>query len=310
MRLICPDCGGELETNGKAAHCPSHGGQYEVLFDREAESRMRTAERELPEEETCCVEHPRQSAVADCATCGKALCVVCTFDVRGRHYCSDCAVAGAQAAPPPSAPVLYEPPTILSPITSKQCPMCSTVNAPNAGQCAGCGRLFGIFDPPPAPAYVSAPPSGLKCAQHPESPVASQCRGCSSGMCVACDFVVAGGIHFCPDCIDNAGDDEMSPRRKKFVVISLLLAIYCTIMFFLLLSGALYSAFGGTPSSARFLGVFAMYGIYVPAIIGAGLGWSAHEPHLKNTTLLWTVAGWNATLVTVIVVVEAVYRLK
>lgn len=337
MELICPDCRGELQVGPRrSAHCPLHGGQYEVLFDREVESMTRTAERPAAMEGKTCEAHPRQSAVADCARCGKALCAVCSFDVAGRHYCSDCALSGAQARPAPvsrpvpvpvpvpvlvpeftpaplpppepaqsqtyvpaiataaPAPVAYEPPTLFSPVTSRECPMCATQNAPTAVHCAGCGRQFGLFDAAPPPRRSSVP-VGLMCAQHLESQAVAQCRACSAGLCVTCDFQLPGGVHVCPECIDKAGDEEVSPRRKRLMVWSLVVVVYTTVMMALLITGALHRALAGDGGTAV-VEATAGYGIFMPAIVGTALAFGAFDRRLRNTPLIWTSVIWNSVI--------------
>src|SRR5215212_7048337 len=184
MELICPDCRGELQEAGsRTAHCPLHGGTYEVLFDRQGESTVVNPVEHVIENKPCDA-HPRQSAVADCASCGKALCGLCSFDVAGRHYCSDCAVSGVQtaAAEPPPRPVLSTP-------------------------FGGADSLTGYSTAYSTPAVAPPPrrriPEGLKCTQHLDADAVAECRGCSNGVCATCDFEMPGGVHFCPACIDN-----------------------------------------------------------------------------------------------------------
>lgn len=91
MDLICPSCRGSLQlTPANGAVCPLHGGRYEVLFDRFAT----TAPALVPTDQKCDA-HPAQPAIADCATCGKHLCALCSFELHGANYCSDCGVTNA-----------------------------------------------------------------------------------------------------------------------------------------------------------------------------------------------------------------------
>jgi hypothetical protein len=245
------------------ASCPLHGGVYDILFDREGESVVKTAER--PEDGKTCQVHPSQAAVADCTACGKTLCGICSFDHAGRHYCSDCAVNGVRAElPSPSAPAL--PPA--APIE-------------------------------PSARRRSAVPLGMKCAQHVEVDAVEQCRGCGNGVCETCNFEMPGGLHFCPACVDNAGSEEISPKRKKLVIAAIALAAYCTFMYFFMITGALYRAFG-KPTDLQTFGCAVMLLIYAPSILGTAFAATARDRRLRNTTMIWIALVWNLVILVVL----------
>ncbi|HWW60441.1 MAG TPA: hypothetical protein VN181_03645 [Thermoanaerobaculia bacterium] len=279
MTLICPDCRGELQqpAGSRTAQCPLHGGTYEVLFDRAGESSaVKPVERVV--EGKACDAHPRQRAVADCASCGKALCGLCSFDVAGRHYCSDCAVSGAQAPPPPPPPR----PVLSTPFNSAD-------------------SLTGYAAPPPLeqPRFTPTVTPGLKCSQHLDVDAVAECRGCSSGVCATCDFEMPGGVHFCPACIDNAGSEEISPKRKKLAVVALVIAAYVTFMFFFMLTGAFYRAMG-SPKDLQVLGCFVLLIVYAPSIVGTALASNAFKRRFRNTPVIWIALVWNVVVLAVL----------
>jgi hypothetical protein len=108
MDLVCPECRGDLAVTSVGwAVCAQHGGRYEVLFDRyAAPAAAEPAPEAVPAPplpaDAMCVEHPRHAAVGACPACAKNLCALCSFDVNGRSFCSDCAMAEANM--PASAP--------------------------------------------------------------------------------------------------------------------------------------------------------------------------------------------------------------
>lgn len=264
MELVCPDCRGELQiANGRVASCPLHGGVYDILFDREGESVMNTPER--PEDGKTCQAHPGQAAVADCTACGKTLCGICSFDHGGRHYCGDCAVSGVRAALPPPSESALPPAAPIEPSARRR----------------------------------SAVPLGLKCAQHSEVDAIAQCRGCSNGVCETCNFEMPGGLHFCPACVDNAGSEEISPKRKKLAIAGIVLAAYCTLMYVFMITGALYRAFG-SPTDLQALGCVIMLVLYAPSIVGTSLAVTARDRRLRNTTMIWIGLVWNVVILTVL----------
>jgi hypothetical protein len=303
MELVCPDCRGELQiSNGRMASCPLHGGAYEILFDREGESVRKTAER--PEDGKTCEAHPRQAAVADCTACGKTLCGICSFDVGDRHYCGDCAVNGANAAPsalpeasPPAAPA-GQPDALEIAAGNKECPMCGLREAATARTCASCGHVYGLLNLSPGPRRRSVP-VGLKCPQHLEVDAIEQCRGCSNGVCATCDFEMPGGLHFCPACVDNAGSEEISPKRKKLAIAAIVLAAYCTGMYLFMITGALYRALG-SPTDVQTLGCMVMLLLYAPSVLGTAFAATARDRRLRNTTMIWIALVWNVVIITVL----------
>ena len=136
MELICPDCRGTLEMQSVVwAVCAQHGGRYQVLFDRYALPRKTApGTQAIPQPEgAVCAAHPKQAAVSGCGTCGKSLCSLCSFEVAGRVYCSDC--AAGQAGGATTAAVLRRAPANLG-----QC--ADHVDVPAVARCKLCAKTI------------------------------------------------------------------------------------------------------------------------------------------------------------------------
>lgn len=221
-----------------------------------------------------CNVHPRQISVADCASCGTHLCALCSFDLKGKSYCSDCAVAAAGQA------------------GLKVCPECGLSIRSSVMRC-DCGHDFGLLN-------LSAPPrrdvvSSGKCVDHPEVDAVVRCRLCGKSICSTCDFAMPGGVHVCPSCIESQSTEDVSPKRKKHTYIALALASWATILMALLFGGAFNSLFtpdaGGKAADLLITNV-----ILWPLLIGTGLSIGALDKRLKNTGLMKGVAWWNGIL--------------
>ena len=110
MNLICPECLGALVTeDGKTARCPTHGGQFEILFLRDVpaqsaivpptvvaagfESAAAVPPATPPAIATMhCVQHPSVPATQQCTSCGAYMCNTCDFALEGGiHLCPACA---------------------------------------------------------------------------------------------------------------------------------------------------------------------------------------------------------------------------
>jgi hypothetical protein len=100
MELLCPECRALLEVSGRKAVCRTHGGDYELLFDREAESMRRTPAAQAAPPDTFCANHANVGADYVCPSCAKPVCSVCSLEMYGTQYCSDCAAQRASEGPP------------------------------------------------------------------------------------------------------------------------------------------------------------------------------------------------------------------
>ncbi|MGZ4777927.1 MAG: hypothetical protein ACXVIJ_05440 [Thermoanaerobaculia bacterium] len=126
-------------------------------------------------------------------------------------------------------------------------------------------------------------------------PVVARCRLCAKAVCATCDFAMPGGVHLCPSCIESQSTEEISPKRKRQSFVALALAIWSTILFAILLSGAFNSLF--TRDAGGKLADLAITNLILwPLLIGTALSIGALDKKLKNTGLMKAVAWWNGIL--------------
>lgn len=114
MELICPECLGALvpQPDG-SARCQTHGGQYQVLFLRQAPApppppppteEASDTPPYVPTVGAVCYQHSTVAAVFACRCCGKAICTTCAFrEEFGTSLCPDCMANRSSYAPPPAS---------------------------------------------------------------------------------------------------------------------------------------------------------------------------------------------------------------
>lgn len=213
-----------------------------------------------------CKQHPARAAVATCPKCATPVCTTCSFDVYGTAYCGDCAIAEANA-----------------------------VNAarPARGDFSASGGILNLSG-----AAQAAPREreGLgKCLQHPEVDGVASCKLCWKAACATCDFSFPGDVHLCPLCVETQSSADVSPRRRKLSNWALVCAVWSTIFFVLLLSGAFASYFTD-PDTARIADLVVTNAILWPLLAGTGLSLSALDPKLRSTGLMKAAAWWNCVV--------------
>lgn len=119
MNPVCPQCAGELVPSGPGTvTCPLHGGEYLAPAASIPVSvppppplpAQQSSFAPLMESEAC-FKHPDVLATGRCASCGTALCNLCTIsDSRGMKYCPTCYSRKLSAtAPPPRIPMNRPP---------------------------------------------------------------------------------------------------------------------------------------------------------------------------------------------------------
>lgn len=147
------------------------------------------------------------------------------------------------------------------------------------------------------------------CTQHSDSNAVALCRACNNGVCATCDFLMPNGLHFCPACIDKAGDEEVSPKRRNLAIGAIVLAAWSTLLYPFTISGSLYRALG-SPTDAQSFGCAVLFFLYGPSVIGTALAASAFDKRFRNTTLIWTARIWNFVLLAVLIVQYVVWTVS
>lgn len=214
----------------------------------------------LPQTMLACAQHPGVAAVQRCEACGGAICAMCDFAIPRRSSNSMLQLSSSMHL----------------------CP-----------NCAARGRGPAPSGIPVSP--VLPLPGGVMCAQHPGVAAVRRCAMCSKAMCQTCDFQLPGHFHICPDCASKPQTD-MSPKRKRNLIISFVLAAWSTLGVAVLLSGALAGTVH-SKSELEALGVAINLLIFAPAIAGTALGFACHDRKLSNPPAIWVAAGWNGLIV-------------
>lgn len=254
MEMLCPDCMGPMVAmDGQSARCTLHGGEFRVLLSRFEISP-------LPE------AVPPDSELTHTLTAG-SVCVQHP-NVAAAYACTVC---GA--------------------------PVCATCAFSETGGRQLCPQCMGraVAARPTGQMRVGSGPSapdGARCVQHPHVQAVYQCKVCGAFTCATCDFALPGGIHVCPACAASP-QTNLSPRRKKLLIGSYVLAVWTTIAGGLLMSG-IFAEIGKTKEGEAMLGVIFSLALLVPSIIGTSLGFSAKERRLPNPTAVWIAVIWNS----------------
>jgi len=223
-----------------------------------------------------CPRHPETEAPYVCARCGSTACVHCCYTLDDGSIC--CAACLEPAPEPEPAPAV---PPVLPPMP-----------APSGGK-------IRLKTSPPATAAHEAPasvaPPGAGCVQHPEVFPVAFCKICGKGSCEVCDFVFPGGLHYCPVCVVG-GKKGLTPRRKKFLIASFVLAGFATVSLIasLVILGLMGEAEikGGVGALAD----IALVGlVLIPSIVGTALSASCFQ---KGNTpwSVWAAMVWNFLL--------------
>jgi hypothetical protein len=267
-----------------------------------------------------CEVHPEVAATFCCNDCGRTFCDTCGFTEEGGNIvCTECM---ARRMPPPVVPSADAGLLSVSPELARQMaerrdeellamfasPDDWTPDALNAAKAELQQRNVAIPSPedsiPPPIPEAPRVRAGTMCAQHPEVQAAEQCRCCGGFMCPTCDFSFPDDIHLCPTCASKS-DDSLSPRRKKFMVWSFVLAAWSTVGMTCLVSGAT-SGMVRSKEDQEVLGWVLLIFVLGPAVTGLSLGLSAKRKQVGNPAWLWIAIVWNAILVASFVVLMVI----
>lgn len=96
MERLCPECLGTLEIHDSGvAHCTVHGGDYKILFWREAPPVISSVPATIAAGGIC-ANHPNLPAAFVCRRCGAPICDLCAFPQDdGSRRCPACATIHA-----------------------------------------------------------------------------------------------------------------------------------------------------------------------------------------------------------------------
>ncbi len=156
----------------------------------------------------------------------------------------------------------------------------------------------------PARALESHEQDGVQILRHNMA----RCARCATWSCATCDFAFPGDIHLCPRCATEP-PATLSPRRKQLVIWSYVLAGFATLVLGLLMAGALGRP-GDGHTDAQALGLVYSVFIFLPALVGLGLSFSARERRLPNPPVLWGTLIWNVALCSLLTLLSIVGILR
>ncbi len=146
----------------------------------------------------------------------------------------------------------------------------------------------------PTPTLEQPPLAGVMCGQHPQVVASHRCKVCGTSVCATCDFTFAGDVHLCPKCA-AAPRQVLTPRRRKLLVGAYALAGWCTLGMVAMFSGVFADKFH-TEAEQELLGVVLSLVVFVPAMVGTGLGVGAFDRRLGNPLAVWVAGIWNGII--------------
>ena len=272
MEPLCPQCRAPLVVEG-ANHllCPAHHASFELLYAR-APLRMSTPLSGSPPvasgppggTEGARAGGPAGAAYGPChihpQTPGDFECAGCHV-----RLCATCVFQAKDGR--------------------FLCPKCIQDEA--------AGLSFTWAGPALAP---QALPGGVMCQQHPTVAAVVRCTRCTAPLCPTCDFAYPGGTHFCPSCATSARPG-LSKRRRRLVIGALALAAWATCGLVLLLSGVFAEMIESEGEDV--VGAILSFLIFVPTLIGVGLGLGSLDRRLGNPLIVWVGAIWNGVLLAI-----------
>ena len=266
-----------------------------------------------------CTVHSNVVATFCCNDCGKTFCDTCKFDAEnGTMLCTECMT---RRVPPPVAPPLDSSPQTINPVLARQMteksdqellamldsPADWTQEALDMAKAEVKNRNITVETPensslPPLKTFQVR--EGVMCEQHPQVKATQQCLYCGGYMCPTCDFSFPNEVHLCPKCASKS-EDGLSPRRKKLLIWSFVLAAWTTIGMTCLVSGA-FSGFATSKDDLAALGYALLLFVLAPGITGLALGVSAKHARLGNPPSIWIAITWNAILVASFIILDVI----
>lgn len=154
---------------------------------------------------------------------------------------------------------------------------------------------------PPAPVAAGGPPA-RPCAFHASNPATATCHMCGLPVCPTCAFVFPTGLCCCPACATKP--PEVSGKRKTLMVWAYILAVWSVAAFVGIILFAAGSATSRSEEEA--LGVMISLLVFVPSLVGVGLGFSAIERRGTNSMWMWGAVVLNCIVLAVFILLSIV----
>lgn len=113
-------------------------------------------------------------------------------------------------------------------------------------------------------------------------------------MCDTCKFDLPGGFVLCPHCATTP-KTTLSPKRKKMLVASYALAVWCTIVMAAMFGGV-FRGMAEDKAGEAAIGVLLSFLLLGPSIVGLALGIGVMDRRLNNTMAMWIAVAWNGLI--------------
>lgn len=211
-------------------------------------------------------------------------------------------VEGAACAQHPSVAAVHACTSCGTPI----CAVCDFEQADGSHWCPDCAHRAAAN--PSVLMPQAQMPAGVHCVQHPHLQATSQCKVCGAFMCSTCVFDLPGGMKLCPTCATTP-QTALSPKRKKMLIGSFALAVWCTLVMVALFAG-MFKSMVTTKDDEQALGFVLMLILIVPSIVGLALGMSSMDRRLPNTIAMWIATVWNGLILGAFILLMIVGLMK
>lgn len=171
--------------------------------------------------------------------------------------------------------------------------VCASCGTPLCGTCAfpadgGQSLCVNCIGQPRTPGYGPVV-VGAKCINHPAVDAVARCTSCSAPVCRTCDFVFDGDLHVCPNCATRT-EAPLSPKRRKNLIISFVLAGVATLSTFVFFVAAVAVT---DEAALEAMGAMLMFLGFGPSAIGMGLGLAVRDRRLSTPPVAWVAIVWN-----------------
>jgi hypothetical protein len=157
--------------------------------------------------------------------------------------------------------------------------------------------------PPALPQQQPPAEAGPRCAQHSTVPALYQCDSCGAFICATCVFDADGGGHVCPTCATRPRD-KIGSKRKQSMIWGYVLAVVATLSIVGLRSGVI-SYMASTPQDFNEIALLFSFGTLIPSVAGLAVSFGALDRRLQNPFALKFVAGWNAVILAIYILLVA-----
>jgi hypothetical protein len=203
-------------------------------------------------------------------------------------------------------------PSVLASYACSDCgtPVCDTCvfnETDGSHVCPDCAGRRVAYGPPQSKIKVALA-DGLRCVQHLHIQATAQCKTCGAFICDTCKFELPGGVCLCPSCATSPRT-ALSPKRKKMLIGSYALAVWCTLLTVAMFAG-IFQGMLQDKGGEQAVGVLLMLLLLGPSIVGVSLGVGVMDRRLHNTMAMWIATVWNGLILGLFVLLMIIGIMK